>query len=527
MRRKLRFLVLSRVCSALLLFGCLWLFPKTVLSQPSSVPAGNPPKKYKLEGSVINSLTGEPVPRALVQLNGQTQESVLTGSDGRFHFDAVPEGQVVVNVRKPGFFEKEQGRLSSWVRSTVIVGPQTGPLTRTLVPESVIYGHVEDADGEPIENARIRVSRIQIQEGSKKREPASEGQTDEDGNFRIADLVHGTYYVGVEVNSSLPRNLMDLSKEHREGYPAVVYYPASPDLSSAQPVSLAPGQKVELQFSLKRESLFRISGKIAGLPAGISPNIQWLDPSGDQIFFSMQFNAQDGTFRGMVPAGAYGLRVTASGSNRQALLSEQSVNVESDLPSIHVSLAPGMSLPVIVRTEITKETAETSGLNFNFTSSGRNYQEVNVQLSATDASNRDAWASFDPEEAQNSLDLHSLKVRDVLPGKYSVHVMPIRGDRYVQSARCGSLDLLRQELVVATGGQLPPIEIVLRDDGALLTGSVRNITADSSTSLLIVPQFAPMQPARIVNMFSQGEFQSAGLAPGDYKVFAFDSDRKS
>jgi hypothetical protein len=64
---------------------------------------------------------------------------------------------------------------------------------------------------------------------------------------------------------------------------------------------------------------------------------------------------------------------------------------------------------------------------------------------------------------------------------------------------------------------------VLRDDGAVLTGKVRNTNGDLLTNLLIVPQFAPMQPSRIVSMSGQEEFQSAGLAPGDYKVFAFDS----
>lgn len=467
---------------------------------------------------MINSVTGEPIPRALVQLNGRAQETALTGVDGRFHFEAVPEGQIAVNARKPGFFEKDEGTFRSWTRSAITVGPQTGPVTVIIVPESVIYGHVEDADGEPIENAQIRVTRVRIQEGRKKREQTSGGQTDEDGNFRIAGLVHGTYYIGVQ--ASLSRNLTDLSKENREGYPAVVYYPASPDPSSAEPVALAPAQKMQLQFSLKREPMFHVSGKVAGLAAGTSPSIQWLDLSGDPLSFSVQFNQQDSTFKGMVPAGTYGLRVTAPDANRHALLAEQTIVVGSDLADIRISLAPGVSLPVVVRTEVTKETPDSL---VTFRGMGRKYQEVNVQLTASDASNRAAWASLDPVEDPGSVDLHSLKVRDVLPGKYSVVVTPTRGDQYVQSAKCGTTDLLREELVVAPGGQLPPIDVVLRDDGAVLTGKVRNTNGDLLTNLLIVPQFAPMQPSRIVSMSGQEEFQSAGLAPGDYKVFAFDS----
>jgi hypothetical protein len=67
--------------------------------------------------------------------------------------------------------------------------------------------------------------------------------------------------------------------------------------------------------------------------------------------------------------------------------------------------------------------------------------------------------------------------------------------------------------------------MVLRDDGAELTGTVRNTNgntnADYSSGMLVVPQFAPRH-AR-TGSISKGEFQFMNLAPGEYKVFAFDS----
>src|SRR5438552_15425577 len=114
MRRESCFSFLSFACTALVLLGCICLFTQAASSQvyrpiaPQSTD--HSPQKYKLEGTVINSVTGEPVPRALVQLNGAVMETVLTGPDGRFHFAAVPEGQIAVSARKPGFFEKEPGK---------------------------------------------------------------------------------------------------------------------------------------------------------------------------------------------------------------------------------------------------------------------------------------------------------------------------------------------------------------------------------------------------------------------------------
>src|SRR5579872_6834706 len=98
MFRKLYRLSFSAAGAAILLAGCICLLGQNALGQVLQPFAAStddhPARKYKIEGAVVNSVTGEPVPRALVQVTGPAQESVLTGNDGRFHFDAVPEGQV-------------------------------------------------------------------------------------------------------------------------------------------------------------------------------------------------------------------------------------------------------------------------------------------------------------------------------------------------------------------------------------------------------------------------------------------------
>jgi len=290
--------------AGVLLAGCICFLAQNALGQVLR-PLGastddHPVKKYKIEGTVINSVTGEAVPRALVQLMGPAQESVLTGGDGRFHFDAVPEGQVAVTGIKPGFFDQMERKRRYWMQYAITVGPDTKPITVTLVPEGVIHGHVEDVNGEPIENAQIRVTQFRIQEGRKERQEAAYGKTDEEGNFRIADLRQGTYYVGVEANFSRLQNLIEQAKKSREGYPAVVYYPNSPDLSAAQPVNLTPGQRIELQFSLKREPMFHVSGKVTGVPPGMSANFQWLDLTGGALAFA-NVNASGANFAALGP----------------------------------------------------------------------------------------------------------------------------------------------------------------------------------------------------------------------------------
>jgi hypothetical protein len=515
MRRKLRLIVPLRAWLAIFFFGNYFPFSGTVLSQESRVQAANPEARYKLEGIVISSTTGEPIPRTYVELSGDAEDAMLTGADGRFHFEGLPEGRITVFVSKPGFFENIEKRPT---HSKLPIGPETGPITVTLVPECVIYGHVEDANGEPIENAKVGVIGIKVNQGRKYWHDASDDRTDEKGNFRIAELEAGKYIINVDANSSLAHDLVYLSKDNQVGYPGLVYYPDSLDLLSASPVALAAGQKIQINFSLKRQRLFHISGKLTALPAGSRPDFELLTLAGDRRPSSIQFSPQDSTFEGKVPPGDYKLRVTASDPSGNDWMAEQRINISHDFANLHLLLTVPVRLSVIVKTEFTKE----PGASANSTDEdiGKHNSEVDVALIALDpfvASRHDRRKEAVPSEDGSD----SLILADVRSGRYSVEVWPLTPNAYVQSVRCGTVDLRQDDLVVPPGGRLPPIEIILRDDGAELTGTVRNTNADHSSGLLIVPQFAPRHPQ--TGTISNGEFQFANLAPGEYKIFAFDS----
>src|SRR5713101_1149817 len=97
MRRYLRCLV---VVAALI--GQL----PAVSENSTTPPVSAEPQTYKVEGTVINAISGHPIPRALVQWNGQSgQVAVLSGPGGEFAFEGVPEGRAQFLVQKPGYFQ--------------------------------------------------------------------------------------------------------------------------------------------------------------------------------------------------------------------------------------------------------------------------------------------------------------------------------------------------------------------------------------------------------------------------------------
>jgi hypothetical protein len=120
-------------------------------------------------------------------------------------------------------------------------------------------------------------------------------------------------------------------------------------------------------------------------------------------------------------------------------------------------------------------------------------------------------------------------LRNVDPGKYSVEAMP-QGSWYVQSAEYGQTNLLTDDLVLTAGAPALPIEVVLRNDGASLAGTVSaHDGGDGSATVVVLaertpnasPKIAYYSPPRDKSAQDAG-FTVDSLAPGDYLVLAFD-----
>src|SRR5260221_668198 len=69
--------------------------------QPSQQVSNLP--RTNVHGLVKNAATGEPLPRALVRIEGDSVTGTLTDGDGRFEMHGVPTGPQAFQVIKPGF----------------------------------------------------------------------------------------------------------------------------------------------------------------------------------------------------------------------------------------------------------------------------------------------------------------------------------------------------------------------------------------------------------------------------------------
>src|SRR5216683_695391 len=175
--------------------------------------------KYTLRGAVINSVTGEALRGALVQIYFNGQSSMLTGPDGKFQFEGLPQGQTTITVRKPGFFSEDDIEPNGRGQHPATTGPNSSPVVLRLIPEGVIYGRISEEDGEPIEGLPVELLVQHLQNGRKVWERRPQAVTDEDGNFRIAELQPGDYFLSAGPSRNPVTLPAKLSQPGAEGIP--------------------------------------------------------------------------------------------------------------------------------------------------------------------------------------------------------------------------------------------------------------------------------------------------------------------
>src|ERR1700688_2276344 len=249
----------TRNFSLILLCACT-----LVPSQARSANQTSADTKFKIAGTVVNSITGAPLWKARITLmdtaNRANMLSVITGDDGHFTFHSLYRAKYSLQGAKRGFISAAYEQHEQF-STAIVTGPDfdTENLVFRLTPLAFVSGKVIDESGEPVRKARVFLYAENHQGGMNRIERRGTDLTDDEGYYEFSALAPGNYFVSV---SAKPWYAFHLSPSARSGgssspgvTPLDVAYPTTynngaTDSQGATPFSLQAGDHMQVDIHL-------------------------------------------------------------------------------------------------------------------------------------------------------------------------------------------------------------------------------------------------------------------------------------
>jgi len=490
-----------------------------------------------IEGSVINIQNSRTVPRAsvtLLRVKGTGTKSQRCDSSGHFMFQNVEPGSYRLMAQRQGFFSDASKREYQPIVD-VAAGEHVKNMPVRLMPAAVVSGEVLDEYNDPVPDVEIRLLAIQRKLGQMDLRAAGKAITDDRGQYRVAGLHPGKYYVVAEYKpnnasmealksmiaekllerrpvNSVPQNeplRFDATQE--SGEPAYTYaplfFPATSDFQQAQALKLNPGDEVATNFLLISAPVVSIRGKVTngltgGPPTGASVAAFWTTYiQGEGM--PAQVSSEDGTFeiRGVAP-GTYTLRADFN-QDKQIFEGEQTVEVGNEgAQNVQISALPDFDAAGHVTIAGTPDHPPRNVL-IEFAGEG-----LMPRVRAS--------ASF-PEfkfEAQLRPDRH-----------YYARALNLPEDYYLKSVAISGHEMPPDDVLVS--GTRGDMELTFSAAGAQVEGVLYDSKGEPTRGSVLlapdVPQPGPPDLYRRTSADSKGKFTLHGVAPGSYRLVALES----
>ena len=504
--------------------------PTLVRSQPGQpqtdqqAPPTRPEDLCTVEGQVLNAITGEPVKKAQISMNGRVARrtaaafGATSDATGRFVIENVDPGQYNLSAEHNGFVRQEYGARGPGRPGSPLAlsaGQHTRDLVFRLLPQGVIAGKVIDEDGEPVERAQIRVMRYDFAGGRRQMVSPGYASTDDLGEYRVFGLAPGKYYLSatyhqrnvmMEVQDRAPRGAVD------EGY-SPTYFPGTNDPAGAGVIDVAPGAVLSgVDLTLRKTRTLRIRGRVVnpsgeGLPSFLMIRLVSRNPALAGLVSGASTRPQNsrGTFelRDLTP-GAYLLMVQWQEENQFRAIKQPVDLGNNNVDDLIVQLSAGMEVKGQVRVD------GTGDVNL-----------ANLKVGLEPAAPMPIGMLNTSVKDDGSFALDSVNADN-----YTVKLRGLPQNFYVKSIRMGDVDGLDAGLDLARGSA-GVLDIVISPNGGQVEGTVADPKGQSASGATVV--LVPDAPRReqstlfkTANTDTSGHFNIQGITPGDYKLFAWE-----
>ena len=486
------------------------------LCQTTAVAQLTASSEYRVAGTIVSKSDGHPLEHAVVVLvevkNRKNVQTMLTKEDGKFSFEGLAGGKYSLIGERKGYINAAYDAHDQY--STAIVtgaGLDTEHLVLRLAPAGIIAGRILDESGEPVRNATVTSYLDDHSSGFGQVRQFRGTQTDDRGDYEIASLMPGTYFLSASANPwyavhpsrltdapGLPPTSVDPSLDVT--YP-LTYYGDETAAEDATPIPIRGGERLQADIHLSPARALTLRFRVAtDEPGGFRiPQLQQSSFDGGMTY--VQTTGATMVSPGLmeitgIPAGKYNVRINGNGFTAQM----SGLEVDSEGQELDLSSAEALS-NVKISVSIAGEAELTH----------RGVVALQPEHKAIVA-----WQRVN-EKGEAELQQVRAGVYDVATwnfGKaYSVDHMTVNGA------------LVKGRRVTIIAGSLPSISIALVPGDAQINGVVKRAGKGVAGAMVVL---VPKDPEMHRDLFRRdqsdldGTFSLQGVVPGPYTVLAID-----
>jgi hypothetical protein len=480
--------------------------------------------KCSVEGTVVNSATGEPVRKARVTLApfGRDEDAFATTTDSSGHFliDEVDAGRYSLTAARSGYTQPRSahGSAKDHAVFTLDQGQKMKEVVVKLAPEGVIEGRVLDEDGDPVDNVAIVCISVGYKDGKHKLMVQAGASTNDLGEFRLPGLTAGKYMVSAVFHAQNMRGGVVLERPARapgqaaEQAYVTTYYPHTMNPNSASTIEVSPGAQISgINLTPMRARTVHIKGRVgAAAQVHAAQIFLRLYPRDEMQPGVPQFGspvAPQGDFLlvGVAP-GSYVLHASCFTRDGKVYSARMPVEVhDSNIEGIELEVRPPTEVPGRV---IIEDKGDLRGASLYASIQGKDGEFVMGGM---------------PAEVKQDL---TFKITNVGMEPYDFILRGYPENFYLKSVRMRDQDIAETgiDLTQQAAGELT---VVLSPNAGVVEGSVQNTRNEAAigAKVTLIPDAKHRSSTllyKTVDTDQNGHFIIKGVTPGEYKIFAWE-----
>jgi protocatechuate 3,4-dioxygenase beta subunit len=443
-----------------------------------------------------------------------------TDAAGKFSFERIAPGSYMLRVTHPAYLPAVYGAPADSSGGTVLTlaeGRQMAGVTVKLVMPGVVTGRVVDEDGDPYPHGNVQVLKLVHFNGRPQVSQVAKADSGDDGKFKVEGVPPGRFYLRVgpqptwTVADRAP--VATVKPGQKDLRPNGTYLGGTTEWVGAMMIEVGPSQTIAVgDFKIRNDTWVHVRGKVIGDPALLQGARVIRMPREPTGLLPWSYGAdiqKDGSYD-LAHVWSGGFTLTVMNQRGQYFGWTPIVANHEDLEGvvIHATAAP---LSGSVRLEGEDRAAPAAG-----TSPPR---RGTVSLASAEGATVIRAAGMVKPDGSFTIPL-------LAPGKYVADVTGLPPGSYVKSLRVGGVDALNSTLDWG-GSDNRTLEAVISAKAAVLEGVVQDDDGkpapDSIVTLVPVPaRFGHARLYPSVKADRQGHFRFPSLAPGAYKVYAWE-----